>query len=778
MWSRAGLSGAAPLVVFANALLGRQLLAPGDGERQYLPLHMVAARAWRAGGLPVWNPYSFSGYPLLATSQAGVFYPPNLVFLWLSPGLANNVVVVANFVVAAVGAFLLARHLCGDDGGAFVAALSFGLCGFLFAHIGHQSMIASVSWLPWALLAYERLRGRVTAGRLLLGGGSLAMAAIAGHGQMFFLIVLVVALYATGLALFGGPRPAVRPLAVAALLVAVGTGLGALQLLPTWAVLGASDRATLDYQSATSYSLPKSHLPLLAFPYLFGNQVPQGPFSAPYRGAWNLTELGGYPGAAALVLAAAGLGWARRDRRVVVLVGVAGVALVMAMGSSTPFGRVVHALPVYGQFRSWGRYLVVVDLVVAMLAGYGVASLRAGGAARATALRWAATAAGVLVTAAVGLRWVPSVRDLMVTGWPGRLAFLLPAVAAVACAVIAVLLTRRPRLAMPALALVVAADAVGSFGWHYEWRGENRTRDELQRDFSPAHRPRHRALPDAPGGIERYIYVSADLGAIERRQYVNVTDAQGLRSANGFDPLAPRDYLEAMGDMVYFGVVRRPERLWRPESHILDLLRVSLVLQNPPSTRSPIPADSLVGAGAPVPGTHLVRHPYVPRLPDAFVVGEVRQHTRERVLEHLDGSRPLVVGSTALVERPCRQCRSMRSPGRAGVVRSAHWDMAKARFDVDSSRPGMLVVSQAWFPGWEATVAGRRAPVLRVDGLVQGVPVPAGRHNVALRYRAPGLRAGAAISVLTLVLLMGWLVMPLLARPRRPPPAELATRGR
>src|SRR5207244_4417147 len=105
-------------------------------------------------------------------------------------------------------------------------------------------------------------------------------------------------------------------------------------------------------------SFPGSHLPLIVFPYLFGIGTPSGPFSAAYKGMWTLTELNGYPGMAALALAAAGLGAFRHDRRVLALVGVALVGLLMAMGSATPLGRVVFTVPVFGQFRAWARYLV------------------------------------------------------------------------------------------------------------------------------------------------------------------------------------------------------------------------------------------------------------------------------------------------------------------------------------------------------------------------------------------------------------------------------------
>jgi uncharacterized membrane protein YfhO len=80
------------------------------------------------------------------------------------------------------------------------------------------------------------------------------------------------------------------------------------------------------------------------------------------------------------------------------------------------------------------------------------------------------------------------------------------------------------------------------------------------------------------------------------------------------------------------------------------------------------------------------------------------------------------------------------------------------RVELDADRPAMLVLSQAWFPGWRASVDGRAAPVVRVDGVVQGVPVPAGRHQVDLTYRAPGLRVGAALSAFSLLGLVGWAV--------------------
>src|SRR5439155_26497868 len=242
-WGRLGVLVAAPLAAFGDFLFRGRTILPGDDYVYYLPLHILVARAWRAGHLPVWDRFAFSGYPLLAIGQAGIFYPPNLAFLVLSPWTANNVIIVVNLVVAGVGAFLFARRLTDDEGAALVGGLAFALCGFMFGHVAHQSISATVSRLPWSLYSFELLQERFSAPRCALGGGAVAFSIIGGHGQMFVFTVLVVGLYAGGLAALDWRR-GVRPLLVAAAIVATGTALGAVQLLPTLAVLHATDRST------------------------------------------------------------------------------------------------------------------------------------------------------------------------------------------------------------------------------------------------------------------------------------------------------------------------------------------------------------------------------------------------------------------------------------------------------------------------------------------------------------------------------------------------------
>ena len=297
----------APFVVFIRGIAGPSLYAPGDGAQLFIPWFVVSARSWLSGHLPTWNPWAQAGMPLLGSSQAGTLYPPNLLFLVLAPTLANNLSIVATFVVAGLGAWLLARRLTGDGVAAAVGGLGFGLCSFLFAHIGHQSMIAGAAWLPWMLYGYELVYERLSPWRLLVPAAAVALAAFSGHSQIFFMDLAVLAVYVAATAVLGRPERPVRSTLLALLVVATGLDLSAVQLLPTVLVARASIRHTLPYADAMSFSLPINQLPMLVFPYLFGKTLPGGPYAWTYGGVFNLTELSGYPGMALLVLAFAGL---------------------------------------------------------------------------------------------------------------------------------------------------------------------------------------------------------------------------------------------------------------------------------------------------------------------------------------------------------------------------------------------------------------------------------------------------------------------------------------
>jgi hypothetical protein len=97
-------------------------------------------------------------------------------------------------------------------------------------------------------------------------------------------------------------------------------------------------------------------------------------------------------------------------------------------------------------------------------------------------------------------------------------------------------------------------------------------------------------------------------------------------------------------------------------------------------------------------------------------------------------------------------------PSNGGVtVRIVNYEGGLYRVRYQADRPTLLRVAVPYFPGWKAEVDGQSAKVLPADLALIGVPVPAGSHELTLRYRSTWFFAGAAISLLSWMALLVWL---------------------
>jgi hypothetical protein len=90
-----------------------------------------------------------------------------------------------------------------------------------------------------------------------------------------------------------------------------------------------------------------------------------------------------------------------------------------------------------------------------------------------------------------------------------------------------------------------------------------------------------------------------------------------------------------------------------------------------------------------------------------------------------------------------------------GSVLSATRAPERVIVEAESTGNGLLVVQDAFWPGWKACIDGRPVPILAADALVRAVPWPAGRHVLEMRYEPREVNAGLAVSVSGLALLCG-----------------------
>jgi hypothetical protein len=97
-------------------------------------------------------------------------------------------------------------------------------------------------------------------------------------------------------------------------------------------------------------------------------------------------------------------------------------------------------------------------------------------------------------------------------------------------------------------------------------------------------------------------------------------------------------------------------------------------------------------------------------------------------------------------------------PSGAGALEPARLTVAERHrvvVEADVTSPGVLVLSETWYPGWRVTVDGAPARLLRADYAFRGVALPAGHHVVEFRFRSRPAVAGLLLSALGLLLLGG-----------------------
>jgi len=133
-------------------------------------------------------------------------------------------------------------------------------------------------------------------------------------------------------------------------------------------------------------------------------------------------------------------------------------------------------------------------------------------------------------------------------------------------------------------------------------------------------------------------------------------------------------------------------------------------------------------------------------LPRAWIVHSARQvRSKEEALDLLSVGQVDPKETALLEEEPPR----MSQPDDPSADRASVTEYGVNRIELETAAgaPGLLVLSEVYYPAWKAYVDGEPTPVYLTDHLLRSVPVPVGEHTVELRYESWTLRVGMAISL-------------------------------
>ena len=722
-------------LVYRTLLQGR-VLAGRDAFRIFIPDSAFLLEALRSGELPLWNPYPRLGQPFAATLYSQVFYPPRLLTVLLAgPELGLTLQHLLHVVLAAVGTFLLLRHLRASRPAAMLGAAAFALSAPFADLSAQQNVVSAAAWTGLLLLASRRAALQPSPRRAAQVALVAGLAFLAGSPETWLWqapLALAVALAA---------RRDVRTLVATGAGLAWGFALGALVALPALEFARNSTRGA-GRTDQLEWSLSWPQLLSAAWPFA------EHPRSRYWEGDDQFFILVLFLGTLVCALALAGLG---RSRRVLPFGLGALVLTLLALGAHFPPAALVLQLPPVHLFRYPVKYFVGAAFCVAVLAAFGLDVLaRRARRGRRSLVHVAAVVVALFAALLVGppLARLPFFRSGVEAGLPwvvlalgaGALAFILPAAG-----------PGRGLRVRRALA-VVALVELGAFHLLQGNTGGA--------SLASLRRASRLAAAIPPGYAGR---VSVDLGSDELSEVSATPSAtaaplpgeEGSYIALSRDALVPNRFVEER--LRVFEGYGAPEPL-RIESlyesgtrAAFDLAGVGYyVRRGPPPFEDLVPVLSLPGLPT------LYRSDTA--VPRAFVVHTARvAGDAEAQAAFMDPAQPL--RRTALLS----EGEPLEGPGCEGsTARVTESGLSRVEVALEACGPGYLLLSDSHYPGWEATLDGAPVPLLRANAVMRAVRVPPGTHGVRFDYRPLSFRLGAMLSALAL----GALALAL--RPRGP----------
>jgi len=673
----------------------------------WLPRLAFLGRSLAAGHLPLWNPYDMTGTRFAADPQAGWLYLlPMGLFSWLGPGGAMRAFVVANPLLAGLGAYRFLRDEGLPRPAATVGGL--GLAMPIATSIVAIAMpfAGAIAWTTWTLVAASRFRRATTLATRLawLGVAALTWSQIAAahlsHGLAIGTLLVLAALAA-------GAWSSVRAGAVSAWRAAARVA-GFLAFLPLASLALLIPRIDM---IATS-SLHAGY-GAVAEERVAGVQD----LAIKANGVWAAWPLaiGAAPGAfvGATTLLAIPLALrSRRFRPLVVAFGAAALltyALTLnALVTAGWFRAVVLKIP-YGDvyLHNPGRLRYVWMIVAPLLAALGVAGLLERAPTRRELLRWLAVGAAVFLALPLALGAHP-IRFL-----PAEVGLVVAVPAYLAC-------SRRRSWAPVAVAAVLAAELVGSAIYAQSYQGGT-IFTGLETGDHPNIVPQVLRWPDVPEAefLRPTSFVRILRGTPDR--YLTWVQPAAVFEKGYLFAQQPRDWPAlAMERGTLFGVHDvlgyNPVQLARYWSFVRETNRLS-VFYNASVINEPDLADvRLLGA----------RYLIVPvgqPLPPGLT-GEVAARADGYDLVQLNGWEPLVsvVPAWTVVEGPVAAFRAVLAPGfdpaaRAvletdpgiapvpggtpGTASYAEAEPEDVRVRVDAPAPSIVLIRTNWDAGWK-----------------------------------------------------------------------------
>lgn len=737
--------------------------------------------------LPMWLPLIFGGCPTFAAFFGDWFALPHLLVNYLFPiRVARILYFVGYIILSGLGVYLFLREVKVGMLPALFGAIGYMFSGSLMStpYAGHLARAISISLLPLMLFFIARGVRQRRWYHFVFFASLTALSFLAGHFQMTY--------YATGLCVFFlifllvGERKSLRARGILRLVAWFVIGIMVLGMfvsisyLQVYRNLGSGTRGeTRGYEYTTSWSMPTAELIDLFVPEFSG-------ILSNYWGA-NFFKLNTeYFGIITLLFVLIGALFCFGNRNVKFFFFIGIIALLLALGRNTPLFRIAyHLVPGIKKFRAPSLIFFILTFSSVIVASFGMEYLSGADKKRKQLIIAMAAFIGcILLFTVVGVLGregfdgflkshfsylqVPQNAAKLRTfevNYPFFMRGLAKALGvSVVCFVLSLLLLKKqikPAIAISVITVVLLADL---------WI--------MGKRFLVAEEPP--SVYYEKDGVIRFLEEDRDLYRVFPLQYKRSNDGilmlHGVQSLGGYHPNPLRRYQELIG--AGESVMFTPHALM-DNPRLLDILNTkyiigvplppeSLAYQYDERTRGIIEQwRSYYANFTPVKLIYRMSNPeYVVYrndsfLPRAFFVRDFLVFPdREAVLAHLksdgfDAERTVLLEEDPGIPHP-------DTAARTATVSVVEYGPNRISIDISAGEKGFLLLSENFFPRWNGYLDGQRTKVYVADYALRAVVVPEGEHTVEFRYEDGSYKAGKALYLVALAVLIACLVMPFL----------------
>lgn len=702
--------------------------ATPDVISQIYPWKNLAIDIWKSGSIPLWNPYGFSGTPLLANYQSAVLSPLNLAYFIIPFIDAWSIIILLQPLMAGFFTYLFVRSLKLSKTASIISSLAFMFCGFLTTWMMYGTLGYAILFLPLALFAIQKISLTQKWYYYLLLSITVPLSFFSGHFQtsLYVLIFILTFIFFKFLT-----EKNTKFFLLSLFSICWGLLLSSPQLIPSTELYLNSVRSEIFMKSEV---IPWGYLPTFLAPDFFGNPVTRNDWFGHYA-EWNA-----YIGLLPFMLGFYSL----RKRNGITLFFFFFAAVVLLLAFQTPILDLLINLkiPVLSTSAA-SRIVVLFSFCFAVLSGFGFENLIEDLKNRKLKLifLWL----GVFAFAFF-LLWIIALLGLFLPEGKSQIAFSnlkLPTIFILASFVIIFLaiFVKNKKILLPVSTLLVLIIAFDVLRFAIKWQ---------------PFKPRELVYPEVQiskflSKLSGYDRVLANFGS-------EASTTFRTPSVEGYDPL----YIKRYGEFVAAlsdGNYHKPERsvVLFPKSggHAdigLNLMGIKYVVHKIADGREvwafpfwTYPTDQFKMIYED-PNYQVYENQKVFRR--AFLVNNIKIEQSEKKILGLILKEGVDLKKQAVVEENIELTGKGLDIGEAEI---REYKPNRISIQVISKGENLLILTDPFYPGWKAFIDNKPSKIQRVDYAFRGVVVPDGKHDIVFVYAPESLGIGLLLAGLGII---------------------------